>query len=47
VESKRFKSVDSVYKKLMIQVHEKPLVLRICQEEGLLERLKEANEKLE
>lgn len=31
----------------MIQVHEKPLVLRICQEEGLLERLKEANEKLE
>ena len=46
-ESKKFKTVDSTWKHTMEQANKGILVLEMCSQDGLLERLQEANKNLE
>lgn len=46
-ESKKFKTVDSTWRHTMDQASKGILVLEMCSQEGLLERLQEANKNLE
>ena len=46
-ESKKFKTVDSTWKHTMEQANKGILVIEMCSQDGLLERLQEANKNLE
>ncbi|CAD8156782.1 unnamed protein product [Paramecium pentaurelia] len=46
-ETKKFKTVDQTWKHTMTQAKTYAQVLRVCTQEGLLERLQEANKNLE
>ncbi len=46
-ESKKFKTVDSTWKHTMQQANKVLLVLEMCSQDGLLERLQEANKNLQ
>ena len=45
-ESKKFKTVDSTWKHTMEQAFKTNFVLPMCTQDGLLERLQEANKNL-
>ncbi|KAL4429885.1 hypothetical protein ABPG74_022908 [Tetrahymena malaccensis] len=46
-ETRKFKQVDDIWKKAMIQARDKKLVIRVCSEPNLLENLRNANEKFD
>lgn len=46
-ESKKFKTVDSTWKHTMEQANKGILVIEMCSQDGLLERLQQANKNLE
>lgn len=46
-ETKKFKTVDSTWKHTMTSAHQLRNVLKVCTQDGLLERLQEANKNLE
>jgi len=46
-ETKKFKSIDSLWKAIVAQAKTQSNVLKICNEEGLCDKLKDANKSLE
>jgi dynein heavy chain len=46
-ENKKFKSVDKMWRKIILKVEENPNVLIACNREGLFADFKDANESLE